>query len=491
MITCGDKFISIIFKSMLSIVSYIGEGFCILSVLMIMLSFLGKEGKVTRKTFIPIFSMMGIVAGINVFCVIHNYLALKDVWYEPYEEGVISLVDASTFKYFIYVLVFAAIILTAFLCFTKDRVINCLKAGLMIVFFESYISTEMMCSVIYFSDEPKNYMLKFDLTSQLLGTTFDLFFTFSYLLIMLTIFFLLYFGMVKKQRTMYVGWRNRFLFIIWELLMISIMFIPILGDATNSAQIRFMGYELGIIMPVMGIVVPGLLVAIISRRYVLEKTVIQEGYISAELDYINQYKKSQNETRAFRHDIINNLSMLSLLHEEKKYDEANEYLSTLLGNVRAMSPKYITGDEMLDCIVGMKASKMDEEGIEFSIDGVIDGGLGMKPVDVCSIFANAFDNAIEACEKLSDDSEKFIKLAVKRTDKFFSIKLQNTMPKDENANLAEKIFTDGERLTTKKDKAHHGFGTQNIKASIAKYDGIEKVEVEDGLFTLSIMIPRK
>ena len=115
----------------------------------------------------------------------------------------------------------------------------------------------------------------------------------------------------------------------------------------------------------------------------------------------------------------------------------------------------------------------------------------MKPVDVCSIFANAFDNAIEACEKLSDDSEKFIKLAVKRTDKFFSIKLQNTMPKDDNVNLAEKIFTDGERLTTKKDKAHHGFGTQNIKASIAKYDGIEKVEVEDGLFTLSIMIPRK
>ena len=81
------------------------------------------------------------------------------------------------------------------------------------------------------------------------------------------------------------------------------------------------------------------------------------------------------------------------------YDKAKEYLNTLLGDVRAMSPKYNTGDEMLDCIVGMKSAKMEEQGIDFTLEGVIDGGLGMKPMDICSIFANAFDNAIEACEK--------------------------------------------------------------------------------------------
>ena len=145
---------------------------------------------------------------------------------------------------------------------------------------------------------------------------------------------------------------------------------------------------------------------------------------------------------------------------------------------------------MLDCIVGMKSSKMEEEGIDFMIDGVIDGGLGMKPVDVCSIFANAMDNAIEACEKISEDGERWIKLAMKRTDKFFSITLSNSMPEGGNGNITSKLFSEGERVTTKKDRAHHGFGTQNMKATISKYDGIEKVTAADGVFTLSIMIPR-
>ena len=155
--------------------------------------------------------------------------------------------------------------------------------------------------------------------------------------------------------------------------MICVMCVPIMFGVSGSDQVRYMRYELAIILPVVGFAVPFLMVAIISRRYVLEKTMIQEDYISAELNYINQYKKNQQETRAFRHDIINNLSMLSAIHDGNNYDEAQEYLNTLLGNVRAMSPKYNTGDEMLDCIVGMKSSKMDEEGIDFTLDGVIDG----------------------------------------------------------------------------------------------------------------------
>ena len=192
----------------------------------------------------------------------------------------------------------------------------------------------------------------------------------------------------------------------------------------------------------------------------------------------------------FRYDIINNLAMLSSMYDDKKYDEAGEYLGSLLGEVSAMSPKYVTGDEMLDCIVGMKSTKMEEAGIHFSVDGIVDGGLGMKPVDVCSVFANAMDNAIEACEKIPPDSDRWISLSMKKTDKFFSVKLCNTMPEDEEKSMiALKLFED-ERVTTKRDKSLHGYGTQKMKATISKYDGIEKVETENGVFKLSILIPR-
>ena len=198
---------------------------------------------------------------------------------------------------------------------------------------------------------------------------------------------------------------------------------------------------------------------------------LQEDYISAELNYINRYKKNQSETRAFRHDIINNLSLISAMHKEGKYDEIEEYLSTLLDSIGTMSPRYITGDEVLNSIVGMKVSQMDEDNIDFSVEGVLDHGLGMKPVDVCSIFANALDNAIEACEKVKEEKDRWIKLTLDNTDKGFMVRLKNPMP------------SGGIIL--------HGYGIHNMRAVISNYGGIGEVNTADDVFTLSILLPDK
>ncbi len=176
--------------------------------------------------------------------------------------------------------------------------------------------------------------------------------------------------------------------------------------------------------------------------------------------------------------------------KDGKTDDAKDHLDELLGAVKEMSPKYITGDEMLDCIVGMKASSMDEKGIDFEIDGVIDGGLDMKPVDVCNIFANAFDNAIEACEKLPETNNRWVKLLVKKTDNFLDIVLTNSTLSKKNGIPADQLFEGVGRKTSKKDKNLHGFGTQNMMSSLEKYEGMLKANEEDNVFTLSILIPR-
>ena len=133
---------------------------------------------------------------------------------------------------------------------------------------------------------------------------------------------------------------------------------------------------------------------------------------------------------------------------------------------------------MLDCIVGMKASRMDEEEIDFKLDGMIDGGLGMKPVDVCNIFANALDNAIEACERIPEKTDRWVSLLVKRTDKFFSIKLSNSVKEEKNGISLDKLFDGISRKTSKKDKNLHGFGTLNMKKALEKYGGMLKSEQE-------------
>ena len=145
---------------------------------------------------------------------------------------------------------------------------------------------------------------------------------------------------------------------------------------------------------------------------------------------------------------------------------------------------------MLDCIVAMKADKMKEMEISFALDGVIDGGLNLKPMDVCSIFANALDNAIEASSKsqTEDSSDSaWIKLDIKRTEKFFVIKIANSAAKQVDV---EKLFMSA-GYTSKKDKEHHGFGLRNIRKAVEDYDGLVKAESDESSFALSIMIPRK
>ena len=139
---------------------------------------------------------------------------------------------------------------------------------------------------------------------------------------------------------------------------------------------------------------------------------------------------------------------------------------------------------MLDIIISMKADKMKEMNIRFTLDGVVDGGLNLKPMDKCSIFANVLDNAIEAASVCENP---FISLNIKKTDRFFVIKAINSAPKKVDA---EKLLN-STGYTSKKDKDHHGFGLMNVKRAVEDNNGMVKAESEANSFMLTIMLPRE
>ena len=46
-------------------------------------------------------------------------------------------------------------------------------------------------------------------------------------------------------------------------------------------------------------------------------------------------------------------------------------------------------------------------------------------------------------------------------------------------------------VTTKHDKAYHGYGLRSIKNSVKKYNGVFQVKIKDGCFCLKILFPIK
>ena len=242
-------------------------------------------------------------------------------------------------------------------------------------------------------------------------------------------------------------------------------------------------WYLAISLLVLYIAIPLLLVKTkLSSIYDTQRRVQQE-LMEAELKHFEQYKETEEETRRFRHDIVNNLRIIQMLQNEEKHKEAMSYVDELLGNVSALSPKVVSGCDLLDCIVGSKMDEMEKQGIQFTMDGVLDHGLQISPVDICTIFANALDNAIEACSKKDDDRR--IHMRLKRTRSFYCITIENTMESGNKIreNLGRK------RFTTKADEMHHGFGLEGMRKAVKKNQGQMTTEVLNDNFLLTVMLP--
>ena len=477
-----------IFQYLIVFLSYVAQAFAIINIILISICFLGKDAKVNKKTWIFPCILIGIGFVITVFDIIAFLVQIREHGNELFVVPVLEADVLTIVNTIITCIVYVVVFFTGVLAYQKKKIISGLETVVAVYLIQTYYQLIIMYAIAYFKSDVWNIILL--MTSGLVQDSVNQIYVFIYLSFNLILFIVLYFGIYKKERFMYVSWKYRIIFLVWEFMMIFIPALTHYEELTSEMSIKRLDFIVGLFIVLSGIVLPILIFILAARRYAVEKTLIQEEYISSELEYINQYKKSQEETRAFRHDIANNLSLLAAMMDEGKSEEAKEYLDGLLGDVRGMSPKYVTGDEMLDCIVGMKASRMDEEEIDFKLDGMIDGGLGVKPVDVCNIFANALDNAIEACERIPEKTDRWVSLLVKRTDKFFSIKLSNSVKEEKNGISLDKLFDGISRKTSKKDKNLHGFGTLNMKKALEKYGGMLKSEQEGDAFTVSIMIPR-
>ena len=59
----------------------------------------------------------------------------------------------------------------------------------------------------------------------------------------------------------------------------------------------------------------------------------------------------------------------------------------------------------------------------------------------------------------------------------------------ENTKQNEIVEKENRLFSTKPNKEQHGFGVDNIKMAVAKYDGLVSIEHTKDKFTLAIVLP--
>lgn len=210
---------------------------------------------------------------------------------------------------------------------------------------------------------------------------------------------------------------------------------------------------------------------------------LNEYYFKAEMEHFKAYQKTQEETRRIRHDMKNHLFCLSHLAQEGRLSEVCQYLTEIGGQMEQTELEFCVGNDIVDAICNEKNMVASQKEIVFTVDGKLPENLVLSPLDICTIFSNALDNAIEAVEKLEEE-KRWIHLHFSNQGNIQYIRFINPVKED--------VVLYGLGATSKEDSCNHGFGMQNIKMTVEKYNGYMETTIEqqesEGVYRLEIVL---
>lgn len=193
-----------------------------------------------------------------------------------------------------------------------------------------------------------------------------------------------------------------------------------------------------------------------------------------------QYSRSER----LRHDMKNHIIALSGLLEDKEWEKMNDYLNKMRDSANLGTGEELTGSRVVDALLYQKREKAEQQGILWQCDVQIPKLCGMEEFDLCILFGNILDNAVNACEAMESSMAKqglqrFIDIQGKTVKKCFLLEVKNSI----------RIKDKNQAGTAYQKKQHWGTGLLNVNDVVQKYNGAINMEVEKNIFSISILIP--
>ncbi len=188
-----------------------------------------------------------------------------------------------------------------------------------------------------------------------------------------------------------------------------------------------------------------------------------------------QYRQSER----LRHDMKNHIIVLSALSRNKEWEKIENYLRNM-EDIALDALEDVTGNKAVDALLHQKRKRAEEENIQWECDVQIPGECCIDEFDLCVLFGNILDNALEACGRMQEGECRFINIQAKAVKKCFLIEVKNSMDRTEK-------FTEG--FTNKGNSRKHGIGLLNTGDVVHGYNGVMNAEAKHGIFIMSILMP--
>lgn len=190
---------------------------------------------------------------------------------------------------------------------------------------------------------------------------------------------------------------------------------------------------------------------------------------------------SEERTRLYRHDIRFTLHTLASMLERGDTAGALRYLGESDVKLSGTALTHYCKSPVLDAMLAYYEEQARNRGIEVQLHITLAPELPVDETELSTVFANALENAIHACERLPEEEPRRIEVTAVSAPNF-CVEIANSC--DGRAEFGG----DGFPVT---NAPGHGIGTRSIAAFFAKYSAVYQYSMtEDGMFRLRFLINR-
>lgn len=184
--------------------------------------------------------------------------------------------------------------------------------------------------------------------------------------------------------------------------------------------------------------------------------------------YVEEAKARYDETKSFRHDIKNHITVVKNLLQDGKPEQAVSYLNDMDDMAGKMSFPCNTNHPVVDILLGNKLGIAESMGISADCSLHLPYPCGLRDIDLCIVLSNALDNAIHACRNMDSDAEKYIRVSGRMQGDFLMMEIENSF--------------------RGKGNCKKGTGLSNVKKVAEKYGGAMNIETWENVFILHVLL---
>ncbi len=205
----------------------------------------------------------------------------------------------------------------------------------------------------------------------------------------------------------------------------------------------------------------------------------KSGRYHSQIAVYKMLAEQHRQSERLRHDMKNHIVALSALSKNKEWEKLEDYLKNMEG-IALDAAGDITGNKAVDALLYQKRKQAEAENIIWECDVQMPKERCINEFDLCVLFGNILDNALEACGRMQKDERRFINIQAKTVKKCFLLEVKNSMDRTEK-------YIDG--FTNKRNSQEHGIGLLNVFDVVNKYNGGVNTEAENGIFVISVLMP--